>query len=232
MTHGLPQAAPNRSRLISLLSNLIAADIQIPHRQFAEKLALFINLADSIRLADGLYEVTKAKPEPCIDSPDAIRDAFLRERAGLVRIILKTKIDDAGGVDFKPLQKFYLLQQSTMESKIPQLRSRARKAVAAQSTRLAQLAELDLALDSALAAQSRVVFAAIPRLLHKRFIFLQQDAAAPWQESFCREMRTLLLAELEVRLQPVMGLIEALEEEPTHETNTTDQNSQNKVDCI
>lgn len=58
---------------------------------------------DFICLVDGLYEVIKVKLEFCIDFFDVICDVFLREWVGLVCIILKIKIDDVGGVDFKLL---------------------------------------------------------------------------------------------------------------------------------
>ncbi len=150
-----------------------------------------------------------------------------------------TLLDDSGG--FAPYQKFYALLQSEMDFRIIKLRRRVRQAVAAYSQPLAQLAALDTALGDTLAAHGRKSLAAIPRLLGQRFLYLRQrhldaqmelgleledtpGAGAPdqtsrwtqrdgWLGQFFREMQGLLLAELELRLQPVLGLVEALDSE-------------------
>jgi hypothetical protein len=67
----------------------------------------------------------------------------------------------------------------------------------------------------------------VPQLLGRRFEQLHQAhrSALPtpddparwlqpgaWLHTFCQDMRVVLLAELELRLQPVAGLLEALNE--------------------
>ncbi|HCB41034.1 MAG TPA: DUF3348 domain-containing protein, partial [Gammaproteobacteria bacterium] len=52
-----------------------------------------------------------------------------------------------------------------------------------------------------------------PRLLQRRFNLLQQQAQPGWLQQFRKDVQALLLAELDLRLQPVLGLVEALERE-------------------
>ena len=89
-------------------------------------------------------------------------------------------------------------------------------------------------LDNTLTGYARKGFGAVPRVLEKRFLALWPDrqhsllSDAPgddprewmeegaWLHRFCQEMKTLLLAELDARLEPVQGLIMALESAHNH----------------
>jgi hypothetical protein len=136
-------------------------------------------------------------------------------------------------VAFEPYRRYYVAQQRDMELKVPPLRSRVRDAMAQAAPAQRQLAALDAALDGILAEREAKLLGALPQLLKKRFGRLlkaqhlaQADAApdhkpAPGQQSgawllrFGHEMQTVLLAELDLRLQPALGLIEALHHEQT-----------------
>lgn len=136
-------------------------------------------------------------------------------------------------VIYEPYERFYLALQRQLDTGVRGLRSSVRDGMTRVSTGLAQLAALDLALEDRLWSHSRRFYGVIPRILEQRFQHLnlqkpdQPEPARPasqqrqvasdrpveWQSQFCRETRSLLLAELELRLQPVMGLIEALDQE-------------------
>ena len=82
------------------------------------------------------------------------------------------------------------------------------------------ISEIDGALQAALADRERALLAGIPHLLERRFEALRRSATddAPawmlpggWLASFRAELLALLEAELELRLQPVTGLMETLE---------------------
>ena len=84
---------------------------------------------------------------------------------------------------------------------------------------VAQLAAVDQVMERALARRERALLGSAPALLGEHFERLRlaaQDeaAAAPraqaWLDTFRRDMRSLLLAELDVRLQPAEGLLSAL----------------------
>ncbi|MFT5446683.1 MAG: hypothetical protein ACI9DC_001853 [Gammaproteobacteria bacterium] len=140
---------------------------------------------------------------------------------------------------FQPYHRFYIAHQREFESKIHSLQRRVRVLVSGLSRELAQLAALDAAVWDILSMHTHNQLAVIPQLLGKRFDFLQQDHRSPqtesgtqmgnvrpqaalleirvrpeaWQARFLTEIQGLLLAELELRLLPVLGLVEAVNEE-------------------
>jgi hypothetical protein len=129
---------------------------------------------------------------------------------------------------FAPYRRRYLTRQQAMETRIAPLRARVRATLAARSPAMARLAAVDVVMEQALAAQERRLLSTVPVLLEKHFERLRQaaqpvpddaqlplepDAAPPsseWLNVFCRHMQDVLLAELDIRLQPVEGLLDAL----------------------
>jgi hypothetical protein len=95
------------------------------------------------------------------------------------------------------------------------LRRRLRSSLADRSAALAKLAELDIVMEQVVGAQERALLATVASRLEPRFDALRGAPAdapvqpGPWLEQFRQEMRALLLAELDLRLQPVEGLLEA-----------------------
>lgn len=138
---------------------------------------------------------------------------------------------DAGDAGYAPYHQRYLDQQRHMATRIDALRAHVRQAIAKGSPQLAQLASFDAVMDQMLGGREKKLLATVPVLLERRFWHLskthqlglaaaqQQDDpglwAQPggWQDVFGKEMQEVLLAELEVRMQPVVGLIEAFSNE-------------------
>ena len=119
------------------------------------------------------------------------------------------------GLDYGPYRRAYSEQQRLMDLKIAPLRDRVRQAMLSATARLQQLAELDRALEQMLAARAARLWQIGPQLMARRFEQLRQSAGAPeqWLDEFARSQRQTQLAELEVRLQPVLGLIETFRQE-------------------
>jgi hypothetical protein len=135
---------------------------------------------------------------------------------------------------YAPYRRLYDAHQRDMELRIHPLRVNVREALAKASPALRKLAGLDAAFAAILRDRESKLLATVPGLLKKRFEQLfkthQQtlvDArqadnpacrsqAGPWLARFCNELQTLLLAELEFRLQPTVGLIEAFNHETQH----------------
>lgn len=131
--------------------------------------------------------------------------------------------------DYEPYRRFYLAHQREMETNVSALRATVRDVMAHASAPLQQLAALDGTFDTILAARESKLLASVPTLLAKRFERLraahaqqlantqQADDRAAWLQPggwlarFCQDMQTVLLAELELRVQPVLGLLEAME---------------------
>ncbi len=138
-------------------------------------------------------------------------------------------VDDAQAqADYAPHHRRYLDQQHQMEGKIEALRGHVRQAVSRVSAPLRQLAALDAAMEPVLAAHEQKLLSTVPAFLEQRFDTLRQahqqqllgsgreDEPARnlqptgWLAVFGRDLQALLLAELNVRMEPVTGLMEAL----------------------
>lgn len=128
---------------------------------------------------------------------------------------------------YEPYQRFYSMHQAEMAGSIQTLRLNVRASISGFSSDLQQLAELDRIINDSIAAHNGKLFNVTPKLLQQRFKELlsahqqsqgSQDITEPldwlkpgaWLTVFYKELQELLLAELDVRLQPVLGLLEAL----------------------
>ena len=128
---------------------------------------------------------------------------------------------------YAPYHRFYQAHQRDMELSIQPLRINARAALAKASPRLRKLADLDATLEKIMRERESKLLGKVPVLLKSRFEQLfkahqqrlvdtqQVDNPAAWMKAgawlahFCNDMQTLLLAELELRLQVTVGLMEA-----------------------
>lgn len=133
-------------------------------------------------------------------------------------------------VDFPSYRRRYSLLQQKMEGALAPLRARMRKQLATMSPSMAQLAAVDAAMEQALAERELILLNGIAKLLERRFHHLAKQAPAmpsawadqvaegppeplapgPWIDEFRQDMRGVLLAELDLRLQPHQGLLRAL----------------------
>ena len=106
-----------------------------------------------------------------------------------------------------------------MIAALTNLRLRARRHLCAHSAELARLAELDAVFEHGLSTYVRRCFSAMPAFLEKRYRVLWQQgqhthpqewmAANGWLSQFCQEIQMLLLAELDARQEPILGLLDA-----------------------
>ena len=127
---------------------------------------------------------------------------------------------------FDPFRRYLIGHQRQMEGIIRSLRGQLRGMLDKGSTQHRQLASLDAIVDSILVEREARLLGHIPNQFEKRFAkslrqhmkqqieAAQADAPSPrtdvWLGPLCEAMRAALLAELDLRLQPVLGLIEAL----------------------
>jgi len=240
------------SRLIRFLSGLAVSNVEISHKYFVARIGQLVDFSDSIILAAAHRRLSSTPFEEKACSVEAVKEEFLRVRNDMVQSIIKSTTPNAprGGIKlpqlragdpiefisrYEPYQRFYVLHQRTIETKVHAFRIKVREDIRGVSARLAQLSALDTALGDTLLVNTRNFFAVLPRLLEKRFEYHRtqhQQAVATmenddpalwvlpggWLDKFYSEIQGLLLAELEVRLQPILGLIEAL----IKEVETTD----------
>ncbi len=156
-----------------------------------------------------------------------------RARAELALPRLDGPLEDATA--YVPLRRYHQAHQRDMETHVRSLRARVRDGVAKASPQLQQLVALDGAFDGILRGRETKLLSTIPSLLEKRFHHLRrahqqtlrdsQQTDTPdawtqpgaWLARFCNELQAVLLAELDLRLQPVVGLLEALHNEKTNQ---------------
>lgn len=132
---------------------------------------------------------------------------------------------------FDPFRRFCTGHQRQMDNIIRSLRTQLRGMLDKGATPHKQLAALDTIMDSILVEREARLLGHWPSDLEKRFAkalkqhlkqmveAAEQDEPAPrttpWLAPLCEDMRAALLAELDLRLQPVLGLIEALSPDKT-----------------
>ena len=139
-------------------------------------------------------------------------------------------------ISYAPFLRFCVTVQREMDSRLGPLRASVRQALMGASPAMRQLAALDAVFDTVLSERERRLLATVPALVEKRFNALRQehlhmlaatgqtdDSAAwirpgAWLARFRDELCGVLLAQWELRLQPVTGLVQALGNEVNGKT--------------
>jgi len=159
-------------------------------------------------------------------------------KSGGARMAMPSPAPDASVEDaraYAPYRRYHQAHQHDHETRVSALRVKTREALMQCSPTLRQLAAIDAAFEAVLAEREAKLLATVPSLLEKRFNHLfkshqhafegQQRADTPgdwmkpggWLARFRGELRSVLLAELDLRLQPVLGLFEAFHNEKTQQ---------------
>ncbi|MCP5268076.1 MAG: DUF3348 domain-containing protein [Zoogloeaceae bacterium] len=208
---------------------------------FAERLGQWLGFTDAIALSGALNAKPGRTPDLslCVDEAQPERAALNRVRAALIasirgdsstqsgrariRLPAQPRLvpeEGAAEVVFSPYRRYYMAHQREIASALGQLRADLRAALARCSPALAQLAAIDGVLDQALGERERNLLAGIPDLLEQHFVRLRSKPATGlpalgWLNPFVADMQAILFAELELRLQPALGLLAALEDAPS-----------------
>ena len=155
---------------------------------------------------------------------------------GLVRIELPlAELDHPIDIKtaFDPFRRFFTGHQRQMDNIIRSLRVQLRGMLDKGTTAHRQLSSLDAIFENVLRVRESRLLGKISTQFEKRFAKLlkqhmkvlhgaaEADEPAPrttpWLEPLREDMRTALLAELDLRLQPILGLIEALTPKTTQQ---------------
>jgi DNA anti-recombination protein RmuC len=109
-----------------------------------------------------------------------------------------------------PYLQHFAQQQRLIESRTSALRARLRENLARASDELARLAQLDAYIERAMVAPQSRALTGLSALLETRA--QKHHAADPlrWRPRLWSDLQRLLRAELDHKLQAVLGLIEAL----------------------
>ncbi|UNP29074.1 DUF3348 domain-containing protein [Lysobacter gummosus] len=226
---------------IRTLARLTAADLPQPTRSLSDQLSHWIDWTHAVALSTVLDRPAAALDDERIDSA-AEADECARVRASLTGAIVgdaafaappptSGQADADEGPDYAFFRQRYLFLQQTMEAGVGRLRDRLRLKLSAQSADLARLADVDAVMERALSRRERSLLSVAPVLLAEHFERLRQNARAgsdearvpgeapaaageAWPDVFRKDMQDVLLAELDVRLQPAEGLLAALATNP------------------
>ena len=218
---------------IRLLARLTAVEAGASGPSLPDRLSRWLDWTHAIALSTALDGRPPPAPEdvPAFDSRE--EDECARVRATLVKAIegareLAPRERRPGAADtladFAPFRQRYLTLQRSMQGATGQLRGRLRDMLAQGSPSMARLAEVDAVMEMALSPREQKLLAAVPAVLGDHFDRLRRTGEAKaasadegatatqdnWLDRFRGDMRSVLLAELDVRFQPVEALLAAL----------------------
>jgi hypothetical protein len=218
--------------LIRLLARLAEINAPQPRQSPAEQLSQWIDWTRAVSLASALdarspHKEASPPSEPATTETQRVRNALLEAIANDRAISSTAHAASDCVLDYGFFRQRYLALQQTMEISIAQLRAALRQMLEHGSSDMQRLAAVDLVMEQALTRRERTFLASIPNLLEHHYQRLRQSAqpaqqpeqdadeamsssAQLWPERFRNDMRNVLLAELDVRLQPVEGLLAAI----------------------
>lgn len=229
--------------LVRLLHIPRGVTVEPAATDFAERMSLWFNAFDAIRLQAAHQAVRTVAPRPARSTVSSAAPTALTPQQDLHRVrsvLAKAIAQDpprvaAGEAEaargYAPFQQRHAELQRQMALLIPPLREHVRQVASRASPRLRQLALLDAALQDMLAEREQALLPTAAGLLQRRFEVLRsaQDSASEnaehahetaharsdsaWLDAFRAEWRAALLAELDLRLGPVAGLVAALRNE-------------------
>ena len=197
-------------------------------QDLAERLAQWLHVADAIALRSALPSIAAVGARAVRHAAHTLTGAqALQAELQRVRAVLSQSITtrdprhqpepDAPDTEFALGLQRYQDQQRRMEMSVDALRGHVRQTLAQGTPRLAQLAALDAVLAQLLGGREQRLLNQLPAFLKARFNQLRPPAATDtpsdprWLLGFHAELDQTLLAELDHRLQPVVGMIEAIE---------------------
>ena len=212
------------ARLVRLLGASTSRELEPPRADFAERVGQWLSAVDTVRLHAALPTGPVAELPFALSAEagtllgrlqaerDAVRQGLVDGFAAQAAEALRDAVHevDAGHA---PHRKRHQDQQRQMELRLGPLRATVRQALSQASPRLRQLALLDAALEQALGGREQRLMAAVPLLLERRFVALTQACPEGWHAAFVAEVQDMLHAELDLRLQPLDGLMQALRRE-------------------
>lgn len=213
---------------------------------FAERWSLWLNTFDAIGLqaAHQAIRAGEGAPPPArTRRAFHLEEDLERVRGTLARAIAQDPLqlegygdDDVAQAGFAPFQQRHHALQRQMEQMIAPLRDHVRQALGQASATLRPLATLDASLEQVFARHQLQLLPHTVSLLQRRYEQLRQahrqalEAAGQeddpsrwrqpggWLDTFGQDWRQALAAELDLRLQPVTGMVEALAHELNNRT--------------
>lgn len=224
MAQDSPRTSIRGSTFIRLLARLTDADASPSRSSLSERLSHWLDWTHAIALSTAMDRRAPAEPFGAPAFGQAEAEECARVRASLAEVIKSAGEGTAGELEYSAFRQRYLTLQRRMQTATGNLRGRLRDMLAQKAPEMARLAEVDAVMERALSPREHSLLAAVPHLLGDHFERLRRDgqdtpadaspaestSAGAWLDTFRRDMQSVLLAELDVRFQPVEGLLAAL----------------------
>lgn len=207
---------------IRLLARLAQSTLSSTGPALSDRLSEWVDWTRAVTLSKAL----DGRLPPAVEGPDfdADEDADCQRIRAALEVTIVQEPDfssavrrpvDAEGAqapaEYTAYRERYLTVQRSMLGATSRLRGRLRDMLTRTSPELARLAEVDALMEQTLSAREHSLLAKVPVLLGVHFERLR-DAGSDdaWLGVFRRDMQSLLLAELDLRFQPIEGLLAAL----------------------
>lgn len=208
--------------MVRLLQEWVQTEAEPSRQDVAERLGGWLSAFDSVKLDSALQAIASygaqarqgglavdahALEELCRHVKNALTD--------LITTLAAQAADSAEPPDYGQHLQRYAELQKRMASQVTACRAQVRQALSKGSPTLRQLAALDGVMVQMLGEREQKLLSAVPLYLERRFEHWRQtqqhaQATSGWLHGFQQDMRQMLLAELQLRLQPILGLIEAV----------------------
>jgi hypothetical protein len=207
---------------IRLLARLAGIDVAAAGQSLPDQLGQWLDWNHALSLAAALDGQPAVAPETAAPAPDELHAECARAREVLARAIkddplLAPGAPVQGEPDHAAFRQACLARQRAIQATVGRLRGKLRDALIHTEPEqhpglLARLAEVDAVMEAALTPREHALLARVPDLLGHRFERLRADGhrSSSWLDGFRRDMQSVLLAELDLRFQPVDALLAAL----------------------
>ena len=216
--------------LVRLLARLAKIEVQASEQALPDRLSQWLGWSDAIALAGALKGGKKLTVPPTGEARitcDMVRaeltQAIQEDELLLVRPPVKSRMQARRMIvrnddpDYVLYRQCYLALQQRMETSIAALRADLRARMAAMGPEMAKLAAIDAVMEQALMEKEYTLFVSVPTKLEAYFTQLRQasqdddasdgaKSSNAWLDVFRKDMQGVLLAELDIRMQPAEGL--------------------------
>jgi hypothetical protein len=214
--------------LLRLLRQWVQLDSEPSRQDVAERLGEWLGAFESVQLDSALQSIAayavQARGRGQTPDGAALAASFKQlkdELTALMTTKMPSTSDAAEPVDYGRYLQRYSGLQKQMDSKIGGWRAQIRQLMGKGSPKLRQLAALDGVMAQLFGEREQKLLAAVPLYLERRFGHWRQEddgTSLLWLQRFEQDMKQTLQAELHVRLQPLVGLIEAIQNDNRHPT--------------
>jgi len=209
MANAAPRPTVHGPTFTRLLARLAGVDVAAPGQALPDRLGQWLDWNHALALAAAL-DAAPPMTEPASTAPPELAADCARARQALATAIMDDPAlsPTAATPDTSAFRQACLARQRAAQASVGRLRGQLRDTLAQAGPAQARLAGVDAAMEAALSPREHALLAKVPDLADRRATQLR-DTDTPL-DGFRRDLRDVLLAELDLRFQPVDALLAAL----------------------